>query len=342
MLSAEEIVSKLVLSSGLGEEEIRTKINQKMESLSGLISEEGAGHIVANELGVQLFQASSGTMKINELKEGVRNVDVVGKVRSKFEVREFTSGARQGQVGNFMIDDETGSIRVTAWNEIASKLKDFETGDVVKLKSGYIRLNNRGFKELHLNDRSSISVNPPGVEVGERKILNKKIAELSEEDSFVELVGHVVNVFDPTFFEQCPECRKRPQKHEGKFICLEHGEVSPNYSYVVNVLLDDGSGTLRATCWKDVADSLFGSLEVIQNSPDMFDSIKNDVLGSIVRAKGGIRRNSMTGNLEMNVREVKKEDAVLEPASEEPVAPETFSERPEPNPEAISEESILE
>jgi ssDNA-binding replication factor A large subunit len=311
MLSAEEIISKLAANSDLSEDDIKLKINQKMESLSGLISEAGAGHIVANELGVKLFQASAGVIKINELKEGMKNVDIIAKVRTKYDVREFVSGAREGKVGNFLVEDETGSVRITLWNDLAKKMSEFNEGDIVKIKSSYVRLNNRGFKELHLNDRSSISVNPPGVEIAERKLESKKIQDLNEGDQLIELTGHVVNVFDPTFFEQCPECRKRAMQDAGKFICVEHGEIAPTYSYVVNILLDDGTGTLRVTCWKEVADSLFGSLDVIQSAPDMFDSIKNDVLGSIVKVKGGVRKNSLTGNLDLSAKEVKKDEISL-------------------------------
>ena len=48
----EEMISKVQEKSKLGEAEIRLKIDQKLTQLSGLISKEGALHIIANELGV--------------------------------------------------------------------------------------------------------------------------------------------------------------------------------------------------------------------------------------------------------------------------------------------------
>jgi len=338
-LTIEEIISKLVSNSGLTEAEIKTKIQQKMESLSGLISEGGAGHIVANELGVQLFQISGGIVKVKDIRDGMRNVDVIGRVSNKFDVREFTSGARHGKVGSFTIEDETGAIRLTAWNDITHKMQEFNVGDIVKIKSSYVRLNNNGFRELHLNDKSNISINPPGVDVGERKTESKKIGELSENDNFVELLCHVVNVFDPAFFEQCPTCKKRVSQDMGKYVCGEHGEVEPLYSHVVNLLLDDGSGTMRASCWREVADSLFGSLEVIQTAPDMFDSMKNEVLGSIFRFRGTVKKNSMTGNLELNVREAKKEHINL--SSDVSSERDTGESRNEEK-QAVQEEDVLE
>ena len=55
-LPYDEIVAKLNEKSNLTSEEIASKIKLKMEQLSGLISKEGAAHIIANELGINLFE----------------------------------------------------------------------------------------------------------------------------------------------------------------------------------------------------------------------------------------------------------------------------------------------
>jgi hypothetical protein len=59
------IIEKITEQTDLKEEEVQNKINSKLEQLSGLISKEGAAHIVANELGVKLMQ-TEGVMKIKE------------------------------------------------------------------------------------------------------------------------------------------------------------------------------------------------------------------------------------------------------------------------------------
>jgi len=173
-----EIIQKLVSESGLSESEIASKISKKMESLSGLISEEGAAHIVANEMNIKIFSSGSNVAKIGKIKEGMRNLEVSGRVKQIFPVKEFSSGARHGKVANLLLEDETGSIRVTVWNDMVSKLSDFSIGDVMQIKSSYVRLNNYGFKELHLNERSAIVKNPPGIEIGESKSNKKKISEI--------------------------------------------------------------------------------------------------------------------------------------------------------------------
>ena len=50
------IIEKIMEHSKLTLEEVNSKIKAKTEQLAGLISKEGAAHIIANELGVKLFE----------------------------------------------------------------------------------------------------------------------------------------------------------------------------------------------------------------------------------------------------------------------------------------------
>jgi len=59
-----EILKKIESKTGMNEAEIRAKIEQKIKDLSGMVSEEGAAHIIANSLGIKLNASSlvgSGT-----------------------------------------------------------------------------------------------------------------------------------------------------------------------------------------------------------------------------------------------------------------------------------------
>ena len=67
-LSYEEILGKIVEEKGVSKEEVDEKVNAKMEKLSGLISKEGAVHIIANEYGVKVFfDLDKKKFKINGL-----------------------------------------------------------------------------------------------------------------------------------------------------------------------------------------------------------------------------------------------------------------------------------
>ncbi len=133
-----QIVNTIKEHSNLGEEEINGKIKQKMDSLSGLISKEGAAHIVANELGIKIFQ-TTGKLKIKDMLSGVRNIETAGKVLNVSEVREFQTGERHGKVGNFLMGDETGVIRVVLWQDQADKLLRLKPNDIVRIKDNAAR-----------------------------------------------------------------------------------------------------------------------------------------------------------------------------------------------------------
>ena len=76
----ERILETLQEKTDLSQEEIEGKIQAKLKQLSGLISKEGAGHIVANELGVRLIEQVSGKLKISSILAGMRDIEVEGKV----------------------------------------------------------------------------------------------------------------------------------------------------------------------------------------------------------------------------------------------------------------------
>lgn len=75
-------------------------------------------------------------MKISELKAGMRNVSVTGKIDSVSEPR--TVNLKAGgttTVADAMISDESGSIKLSLWGDDIGKI---QTGDRVSVENGYI------------------------------------------------------------------------------------------------------------------------------------------------------------------------------------------------------------
>ncbi len=301
------IIDKIAEKAKLSKPEIDVKIDQKLKQLSGLISKEGAAHIIANELGIKLFNNVSGKLQIKNILVGMRDVEAVGKVQQIFEAREFvTKDNRQGKVGSFVLADETGGIRVVCWGSQADNIANLKQNSVVKIVSGYVR-ENSGRKEVHLNDRGKLILNPKDVVVGEVKAYEqanrKEIKELNENDNNVEIVGTVVQVFEPRFFEVCPKCGKRAKQNEGGFVCEAHDKIEPNYSYVTNAVLDDGSGTIRAVFFRNQALRLLSKTEEemlkYKDNPADFDAVKTEMLGNFVKIIGRTTKNTMFDRLEL-------------------------------------------
>ncbi|MCK4589205.1 MAG: hypothetical protein KAT77_02095 [Nanoarchaeota archaeon] len=308
----EQVKEKIKKGANLTDGELANRIKQKMEKLSNLISEEGACHIIANELKVQLYDGTENKVQIKEIKAGMRGVEVTGKVMRKFEVKEFSTGERQGKVASFVMGDETGMVRVTLWNDQADNLNKLNEGDVVQIKSAYVR-ENRGVNELHMNTNSELEINPAGVTVGEIKEVQsqvekvrKQIKDLAENDSNVEILGTIVQVFDLRFFTVCPDCNKRVYEREGKFSCGVHGDVVPSQNYVMNVFLDDGSENIRTVFWKEQILRLLGKTDAevlkYKDEPTAFEEVKNDLLGNIVKLVGRVNKNEMFDRLEFSAQ----------------------------------------
>jgi replication factor A1 len=75
-------------------------------------------------------------MKISELKAGMRNVSVTGKIDSVGEPR--TVNLKAGgttTVADAIISDESGSIKLSLWGDDSSKV---QAGDKVSVENGYI------------------------------------------------------------------------------------------------------------------------------------------------------------------------------------------------------------
>ncbi len=74
-------------------------------------------------------------MKISELTDGIRQVDIEGEVTEIYETREVNLRAGgQAKVADALLNDETGSIKLSLWNE---QIDQVNQGSKVKIESGY-------------------------------------------------------------------------------------------------------------------------------------------------------------------------------------------------------------
>jgi ssDNA-binding replication factor A large subunit len=307
------IIKKILEKSGQSVGEIEEKIKEKMDSLAGLVSKEGAAHIIANELGIKLFENETGRLKVKNLLAGMRNVEVTGRVLEIFPVREFQRGESTGKVGSFLLADETGRTRIVLWGSQTDKLLELEKNMVVKVQFAYVK-ENQGRKEIHFRDNSNLVLNPPDEVVGEvqQGFIRKKLSDLAEGDSDIEIAGVVVQVFEPKFFEVCPHCNRRIREKEGRLSCDTHGGVDPAYSYVGSIFLDDGTDSIRTVFFSNQLQSLTGKsheeLSTLREKPEDFEKIKQELLGKSSKVTGKIKKNQFFERLEFMAQQVRDVD----------------------------------
>src|SRR3989344_5898545 len=321
-LNYEMIISKLK-DKGLSLFEIEEKIKNKMEQLSGLISKEGAAHIIANEAGVKVFE-DVGEIKIKDARNGMRNANVNGKLIVNFGVREFKNEKRAGKVGSFVIGDETGTIRGVLWDvQHINSMENLHDNDIIIVENGYIKENN-GYKEIHLNNFSKFSLNPEGITIEDVKFNGvsefkcKEIKELQQNDR-VAIRGTIVQLFEPRFYEICGECGRKAVIENGSFKCGQHGNINTKFAYVVNCILDDGSESIRVACFRENACRLIGVSEgellSVREDPGRFEGLKDSILGKQIEVEGRANKNLMFDRLEFiasNNEELKPEELLQE------------------------------
>ena len=319
-ISYEVVKEKIKEQTKLSNKEIDDKINKKIEELSDLVSRDGAAQIIANELGVKLFEV--GKIKVRDILVGMRNFEIDGKVMNLSDIRNFKTEKREGRVVSFLLGDESGVIRCVLWDE--KIIKEVENGNlkesnIVRIKNGYVKDNSGA--EIHLGSLSKLIINPENVEIKEigeqifkRKEFSKRRIEQLEENEFnVSVLGTIVQVFEPRFFEICKECGSRIRIEKGDFICTEHGKTEINYVPVLNLFFDDGTDNIRVVAFRDNVKKILkvndDEILGLRNNISKFDKIRNMVLGEQLILNGRITKNEMFERKEFVVNSVEEVNA---------------------------------
>ena len=295
-----KILEKISRSSGLEKEELERRVEAKRAKLAGLISKEGAAQVIAAELGISF---DNEKLKINELLSGMRKVNVVGQVINLSPVRTFTTKkGDEGKVVNLTIADDTSNIKVVLWdtNHIALVEKgEIKEDSVVEIGNVRMRAN-----EIHIGSFSELKLSKEVLEnlKTERVLLEKNIAEFKIADN-VSTRAFIVQAFEPKFFTVCLECKKKVVPEGENFICVEHGKVVPEKRFLINLVLDDGTESIRSVLFQEASADL--GLSDLEESGD-FSSKKEELLGKEMVFLGGVRMNKFFNNPEFVVENVKE------------------------------------
>ena len=321
-MTYEQIVEKIQKEKGLSLSEIELKIKKKLHDLADLISKEGAAYIVANELNVKIFEDfGKKTLKINQLMPGMAALNILGKVLEIYDVREFSNPTRKGKVASLLLADETGAIRAVFWD--VNHINEIEKGNIktdqtIKIKNAYVRDNN-GFRELHLGNRASIDLNPEEkineVNLNYQKNLIKKEIKNLKENEFATIAGTIVQVFEPRFYDACSDCGKKATFENEKQACKLHPNALIKKMPVFNFYLDDGTDNIRLVAFREHVNKLISNITEIMVNPELFDNIRNELLGNQYQFSGKVVKNEMfdrkefiVNNIEaVNINEVAEE-----------------------------------
>jgi len=76
-------------------------------------------------------------LKINELRDGMKRIEVEAEVVEKGNPRQVMSRYKDEAytVADAVVQDETGTVKLTLWNE---QIDQINQGDKIKVENGYI------------------------------------------------------------------------------------------------------------------------------------------------------------------------------------------------------------
>ncbi|MBU7016586.1 MAG: hypothetical protein HXS44_03695 [Theionarchaea archaeon] len=231
-MNMEQIFSQL--EGKIAQDEFQQRIKEKIDEFGGLLSEEGAALIVATDLGIDLrVEKPREFLCISDLAIGMGGVFLCARVTCVSGVKEFQRDSGTGRVANVEVMDQTGSTRVVLWDDLTDFTLNLNKGDIIEVRSGYVKKGFREGVEIHLSPRRGEILKKSGTDkdLPQCKMDCKPIRDLEEEMADVDVAGRVGQLFGIREF----------QKNGGT------GKVA-------SLTLVDDTGEIRVCLWNDKAD----------------------------------------------------------------------------------------
>jgi replication factor A1 len=269
----DEVVKRIVEETNLSKEEVIQRIDEKVKELGGLITLEGAAHIIARELEVNLYNSQPAQkpkpITISDLMDGMNNVSITAMIRTIYEPKVFTKkDGSQGAVQNIHLLDKSGDCRLVLWDDQIRQFNDvgLSKGDIIHIDGAYVKESKfDGIKELSLSSRSQIELNPKNVKkeaFPETLLEPPKIENIKLGQTDIELIGQISNIRPRSTFN-------RKDGSEGQVASLE---------------LADETGKIKVTLWDD--------------QTDIIDVLKE---GNVVTLVGGYSREGLNNSVEIHL-----------------------------------------
>lgn len=223
--------------------------------------------------------------KIEDLDEDEEdiNVLVIGAIIDVNEIHEFDKDdGRSGVVRSIEIADDTGSIRVSLWDENAKK--EWKEGSYIKLQDPQINFRNDNL-EINVSRNTSIveptpeeiETLPTFDELKESIFQTKNIEALEEMDTNIHIYGTLKEVSaNKLLFTKCPSCGNTVEQTDDDFVCGFCGEPidDPKYILMVNAKLEDDTGDAPINFFGNLVEELLEMklediLEFTDNGTDL-------------------------------------------------------------------------
>lgn len=314
-MGIEDILTEIVRQTKIPKDELMSRINKKQEELSGLVSLEGAAHLVARELGIDLLNEKKRRLEMKNIVSGMKNVSVVGRIFKISDLVEFKrKDGSEGKVVNLFLSDNTDYIRLPLWNDQTKLIEDgsISLGDTIQIVNGLAKENIFGNTEISLGRYGSIKpiedIELPSTEELAKRFLFPSLRRVLIKDISLgrfEIKANIAHVFRGKFlFDICPFCGGTLENKK----CLEHGEVKPDKALVISCIVDDGTGNIRAVFFREQAEKIckLKANELFKLEQEKrYELIKESLIGKDLILNGRVRKNKMFDRTELLVSSFK-------------------------------------
>jgi len=139
----------------------------------------------------------------------------------------------------------------------------------------------------------------------DRECMEKIISEFSIGGSF-KARAIIVQMFEPREFEVCPECGTKVIQDADGARCEKHGKVIPKKRHLISIILDDGSGNIRAILFSEQIEKL--GLKEEELEPGIFPEKRMSILGKEALFTGNVRQNKLFNNSEFFISDIQDID----------------------------------
>jgi hypothetical protein len=167
-MTREEIIQQILRQRPeITREAVLERLQTERNKTGGLIADTTLLRLIAAEYGVQVSADTvyDHELPINHLIPELNDVTVSGRVVAVYPAKTF-EGKKSGKYASLMVADKEGVLRVMLWNDKANLVESSElkTGLLVRFSHGYTREDRAGKVELHLGEKSTVEINPHGLQ----------------------------------------------------------------------------------------------------------------------------------------------------------------------------------
>ena len=172
--------------------------------------------------------------KIGDLSESMGSVNVAALATQVGEEREFVRrDGTEGKVVSVLLEDETGTVRLSLWDDDAEKAQEITEGSMLVVENGYTRAGYGGI-DLNVGRNGRLHIDPEDFDMEipeiERKVT--EIIDLREGQKNITIRGQLLD--DPV---------------------QRDIETSRGPATVTNLRIDDGTGEARVSLWREHAEA---------------------------------------------------------------------------------------